>query len=61
MSDSGIFGTKSMMNKIGKMQQAKKAPVNYAYKGTKSPINAKYTAKNIRSRLSNLANKAFFN
>lgn len=54
--DSGAFGSKSMMNKIGKLQARK--PV---YKGTPSPINPKYTAKNIRTRLSNLAKKTFFN
>jgi hypothetical protein len=54
--DSGAFGSKSMMNKIGKLQAKKPA-----FKGLSSPINPKYTAKNIRTRLSNLANKTFFN
>lgn len=61
MGDSGTFGSRAMMNKIGKAQQAKKSPVSYAFKGQRNPINAKYTAKNVKSRISNLANKLFFN
>lgn len=58
MSDSGKFGP-AMRNVPNSLYKgAKKPKISLR---APSPLNPKYTAKNIRTRLSNLADKMFFN